>query len=116
LTAVQVVLNSLLELQPSVSSSTQAGGKTEDVVAAIATDLLEQVPAPFNLEEVMKAKADDPSALHVILFQEVERYNMLLVNLRRSCTELLRGIKGLVVMSAGAHDRCEWSTNSSCQL
>jgi hypothetical protein len=30
-----------------------------------------QVPAPFNLEAVMKAKADDPSALHVVLFQEV---------------------------------------------
>lgn len=36
---------------------------------AIATDLLDQVPQPFNLEEVMKAKADDPSALHVVLFQ-----------------------------------------------
>lgn len=33
--------------------------------------LLPQVPAPFNLEAVMKAKADDPSALHVVLFQEV---------------------------------------------
>lgn len=30
-----------------------------------------QVPAPFNLEAVMKAKQDDPSALHVVLFQEV---------------------------------------------
>lgn len=30
-----------------------------------------QVPAPFNLEAVIKAKQDDPSALHVVLFQEV---------------------------------------------
>jgi hypothetical protein len=30
-----------------------------------------QVPAPFNLEAVMKSKQDDPSALHVVLFQEV---------------------------------------------
>jgi dynein heavy chain len=99
--------------------------------------LLPQVPAPFNLEAVMKAKADDPSALHVVLFQEVrrqlraatstpdpshlthtpvcvcvaahacvpcrrqiERYNALLVLVRRSCVELVKGIKGLVVMSA----------------
>lgn len=48
----------------------------------------------------MRAKADDPSALHVVLFQEVERYNALLVGIRRSCVELQRGIKGLVVMSA----------------
>jgi hypothetical protein len=32
-----------------------------------------QVPAPFNLEAVMKAKSDDPSALHVVLFQEVRQ-------------------------------------------
>jgi hypothetical protein len=30
-----------------------------------------QVPGPFNLEAVMKAKQDDPSALHVVMFQEV---------------------------------------------
>jgi hypothetical protein len=32
-----------------------------------------QIPTPFNLEAVMRAKADDPSALHVVLFQEVRR-------------------------------------------
>jgi dynein heavy chain len=31
---------------------------------------------------------------------QVERYNSLLVGLRRSCAELVKGIKGLVVMSA----------------
>lgn len=36
-----------------------------------ASPTLTQVPAPFNLEAVMKAKQDDPSALHVVLFQEV---------------------------------------------
>lgn len=59
-----------------------------------------QTPAPFNLEEVMRAKAEDPSALHVVLFQEIERYNALLVRMRRSCIELQQGLKGLVVMSA----------------
>lgn len=74
----------------------------EETVAAIANDLFEHVPPPFNLEAVMKAKADDPSAMHVVLFQELERYNSLLVRVRRSCSELLKGIQGLVVMSAGA--------------
>lgn len=48
----------------------------------------------------MRSKGDDPSALHVVLFQEVERYNALLVGVRRSCVELQKGIQGLVVMSA----------------
>lgn len=34
------------------------------------------------------------------LCHQVERYNGLLVNIRRSCSELVKGIKGLVVMSA----------------
>ena len=95
----KVLLDSLLGLQPRTGGG-GGGMKREDLVMNIATDLLEQVPQPYNLEEVMKAKADDPSALHVVLFQEVERYNTLLVNVRRSCTELQMGIKGLVVMSA----------------
>ena len=97
----QVVLDSLLSLQPAAAAA-KGRASREETVAAIATDLLDQVPPPFNLEQVMKAKADDPSALHVVLFQEVERYNVLLVRVRRSCAELLRGIQGLVVMSSGA--------------
>jgi hypothetical protein len=31
---------------------------------------------------------------------QIERYNVLLVSVRRSCAELVKGIKGLVVMSA----------------
>lgn len=99
---MQVVLSSLLSLQPSATGG-GGGASKEDTVRAIATDLLEHVPPAFNLEAVMRAKADDPSALHVVLFQELERYNLLLVRVRRSCQELLKGIQGLVVMSAGAH-------------
>jgi hypothetical protein len=32
--------------------------------------------------------------------RQIERYNALLVLVRRSCVELVKGIKGLVVMSA----------------
>ena len=59
-----------------------------------------QVPLPFDLEAVMKSKASDPSALHVVLLQEVERYNSLLVRLRSSCSQVQAGLKGLLVMSA----------------
>ena len=104
-----MVLDSLLSLQPATAAAA-GGASKEALVTAIATDLVDQVPPPFNLEAVMRAKGDDPSALHVVLFQEVERYNVLLVQVRKSCAELLRGIQGLVVMSAGArsalHARC----------
>lgn len=95
----KILLDSLMSLQPKAVAAS-GGMKREDLVMTIATDLLEQVPQPWNLEAVMKGKADDPSALHVVLFQEIERYNMLLVRVRASCVELQKGIKGLVVMSA----------------
>ncbi|MEW5313998.1 MAG: hypothetical protein WDW38_005527 [Sanguina aurantia] len=96
----RVLLDSLLSLQPRSAGEGGAVAKREELVMGIATDLLDQVPQPLNLEEVMRGKADDPSALHVVLFQEIERYNLLLDSVRTSCTELRRGIKGLVVMSA----------------
>jgi dynein heavy chain len=40
------------------------------------------------------------SLLLLLLLLQIERYNMLLVSVRRSCVELVKGIKGLVVMSA----------------
>jgi hypothetical protein len=46
-----------------------------------------QVPAPFNLEAVMKAKSDDPSALHVVLFQEV-----------RACRLPMLGVVQMIAM------------------
>lgn len=71
----KALLDGLLGLAPrGGSTGSTAGGsgrRREELVEAIANDLLDQVPAPFNLEAVMKAKQDDPSALHVVLFQEV---------------------------------------------
>lgn len=56
------------------------------------------------MDAVTQATSSDPSALHVVLQQEVERYNALLNNVRRSCAEVQRGLKGLVVMSADLDD------------
>eukprot|EP00854_Cymbomonas_tetramitiformis_P005380 gene5380-6528_t len=95
----KIMLDSILLLQPA--KDTAAGGmKTEDIVNALCADLLAQVPFVYPLEDIMNAKADDPSALHVVLFQELERYNILLNRIRSQCAELQKGIKGLVVMSS----------------
>jgi dynein heavy chain len=94
-----VVLNSLLSLQPATAGGSDSSG-TDTLVFNVAADLLQQVPQAFNLENVIKSKADDPSALHVVLFQEVERSNALLDKIHASCKELQKGIKGLVVMSS----------------
>eukprot|EP00899_Mesostigma_viride_P014884 jgi/Mesvir1/23397/Mv21091-RA.2 len=93
-----VMLEGIVSLQPRVGGDT-GGVSREDAVHKVAEDLLAEVPELFDLEDIIKAKKSDASALHVILFQEIERYNVLLKRLKSSCTELIKGIKGLVVMS-----------------
>lgn len=89
-------------MQPRVAGG--GGMSREDQVDNTARDLLEQVPLPMNLEETMKAKMDDQSALHVVLFQEVERYNIMLNGVRKDLTELRKAVKGFVVMTAELDD------------
>lgn len=98
-----VVLDSLVGLQPKVAGGA-SGASKDEAVYKICEELLEQVPGPLDLEAIQREKADDPSALHVVLFQEVERYNALLEAVHANCAELQLGIKGLVVMSADLDD------------
>ena len=95
-----ITLESCLSLQPKTAGAGAGGRSPEELVDGIIDDMLSQVPQPFNHEKLMKDKADDPSPLHVTLFQEVERYNILINTLLSSLKLLKRGIKGLVVMSA----------------
>ena len=96
------LLESVLMMQPRVAGG---GGLTrEEQVDNTAKDLLDQVPHPINLEETMKAKMDDQSALHVVLFQEIERYNIMLGGVRKQLTELRKAVKGFVVMTADLDD------------
>jgi len=95
----KTILSSLVSVMPRTSGG--AGGKdTESIVITVLDDLMATVPKEWNLENIMKAKADDPSALHVVLFQEIERYNVLLKRLHHECAETKKGIQGLVVMSS----------------
>ena len=96
------LLESVLMMQPRVSGG--GGISREDQVDNTAKDLLDQVPEPLNLEETMNAKMDDPSALHVVLFQEVERYNIMLNGVRKHLAELRKAVKGFVVMTADLDD------------
>jgi len=100
ITDSQITLDSSLALQPKTGGGGGGGVSADEIVTAVCEDMLTQVPEAFNLEMIMKSKADDPSALHVVLFQEIERYNKLVLQVRSTCAMLIKGIKGLVVMSS----------------
>eukprot|EP00736_Rhodelphis_marinus_P013382 Rmarinus@m.14828 len=91
------MLETVVSLQPVTVS--EGGESNEDRCLSIAVDMETKVPMLFDLEKIKSDKSDDPSALHTVLFQETERYNILLKLVAKSLKEVQLGIKGLVVMS-----------------
>nr|CAD7431480.1 unnamed protein product [Timema monikensis] len=91
-------LATLLALQPRVVSG-EAHSK-EDVTAQVAANIDETVPDIFD-EEVISLKYPVlyEESLNTVLVQEVIRYNKLLSVIHSSIGEMLRALKGLVVMS-----------------
>jgi dynein heavy chain len=68
-------------------------------VMATCDDLLVKVPEPIDWDDIAERNQQDVSPQKVCLLQEIERYNGLLVRLRATIKELIRGIQGFVVIS-----------------
>ena len=71
------------------------------VVSETANSILERVRDPLNLTAVMKKyPVLYEESMNTVLIQEVIRYNRLLSTLKRTLRDMLKALKGLVVMSA----------------
>lgn len=102
------MLDSLLSLSPQVTSPTMTSSTTpgsgdpvqtpEQRVFSIASELLEnRIPNLINRDIAEEA---EQTALQTVLLQEITRYNRLLSIIRSSLRDLLRSLRGEVVMSA----------------
>ena len=89
----------LIELQPQ-SGEGAAGGSREDVISKIASDILEKIPAEFDVLQLRKKYGLDISPTTIVLLQELERFNKLISAMRRSLQTLKRALAGEVGMSA----------------
>lgn len=85
-------------MQPKSSSG---GGQTrEEVMEETAKTILDQVPPPVEIEPVMqKYPVLYEQSMNTVLVQEIIRYNRLLSVIKQSLNDLLKALKGLVVMS-----------------
>jgi dynein heavy chain len=97
------LLSSLLKLQPKKVSGI---GKTrEEIVEEASHKILGQVRDPFPLSEIMaKYPVLYEQSMNTVLVQEVIRYNRLLQTIKTSLNDLLKALKGLVVMSQALED------------
>uniref|UniRef100_A0A8D1UYI8 Dynein axonemal heavy chain 1 n=1 Tax=Sus scrofa TaxID=9823 RepID=A0A8D1UYI8_PIG len=93
------LLGTIVQLQPKSSS---AGGQSrEEIVEDIAQNVLLKVPEPINLQLVMtKYPVLYEESMNTVLVQEVIRYNRLLQVVTQTLRDLLKALKGLVVMSS----------------
>ncbi|XP_052771287.1 dynein axonemal heavy chain 2-like isoform X2 [Mya arenaria] len=93
----RLMFDTLLSLQPQISS---AGGESrEDKVLDLAANIYKQIPENIDYDNTVKILSVDPSPLNVVLLQEIQRFNILLEEIRKSLTDLEMGIQGMIVMT-----------------
>lgn len=93
-----VMLTTLVSLQPAVVAS--GGQSNEDKVFEMAGDMEEKIPNPIDKLAAQKLFLGEMNPLTIVLFQEMDRYNELLVRIKSALKNVRKGVKGLVVMSA----------------
>lgn len=92
------LLDSMIKVQGEGSAT--AGGETDRVLVTLCTDILEKLPDPFDLEAaVLKYPVQYEESMNTVLVQEMERFNRLLHEIQTSLENVVKGIKGIIVMS-----------------
>jgi len=94
-----LLLSSMLIMQPRMGEMGATGG--DDEVMKIAENVLEKdiIPEYIDMEGVRFRLRSDNSPLNYVLNQEAIRYNRLINIVRSSLTDLMRCMKGEIVMT-----------------
>ncbi|KAI8896128.1 dynein heavy chain and region D6 of dynein motor-domain-containing protein [Globomyces pollinis-pini] len=100
------LFESLLTLMPKSSKS--GSGKTrEELLTDLAMMIQARVPKPFLLHVVLKKfPIEYKESMSTVLIQEVIRYNKLLATIHSTVVEMLKALKGLVVLSESLELMC----------
>uniref|UniRef100_A0A3B4Z7I9 Dynein axonemal heavy chain 12 n=1 Tax=Stegastes partitus TaxID=144197 RepID=A0A3B4Z7I9_9TELE len=96
----KLLFDSLLLTQGGGAKGGAASG-SDNTLYDIANDILTKLPANFDTEAaLLKFPVLYEESMNTVLVQEMERYNALCSTIRVSLQNLLKAIKGLVVMDA----------------
>ena len=87
----------LVELQPQ-TGDTGGGMSRDDFISQVASDIQKSLPSQFEMDKI-KRRITDVTPTTVVLFQELERFNMLIKRMNNSLIELGRALIGEVGMS-----------------
>ncbi|XP_053409478.1 dynein axonemal heavy chain 11 [Nycticebus coucang] len=93
------LFRTLLETQPrSATSGDDLGQSTEEKVKNVLDDILEKLPEEFNMAEIMQ-KSSNRNPYVLVCFQECERMNILIQEIRVSLQQLDLGLRGELTLS-----------------
>ncbi|XP_025190774.1 dynein heavy chain 7, axonemal [Melanaphis sacchari] len=82
------------------SGGTDDSDTTENALIATVSDILIKLPNNFDVEAATtKYPAMYAESMNVVLIQEMERFNLLLSVIRKSLQDLIKAIKGSIVMT-----------------
>jgi dynein heavy chain, axonemal len=83
--------------QTSQSSDSK---ESEKLIINMLSDIVGQLPPNFDIEEAqLKFPIDYNESMNTVLVQEMERFNNLLQEIRRTCVNLQDAIAGKIVMT-----------------
>lgn len=100
-TLSDTLFKTIFELQPRDNSDNSGGAKApsrEETVKNLVDDLYDKLPGAFVMSE-LQARTEDRSPYVLVAFQECERMNMLVNEIKRSLKELRSGLKGELTVS-----------------
>lgn len=94
----KVFFESCLLIQGTVSVGDAS--KYDELILSIKADIYDRMPDVFNLEQVQKSyPVVYEESMNTVLLQEMERYNILLTEIKKSLTMLQQAVEGLIVMT-----------------
>lgn len=90
----------LIDTLSSTQVQSTASTSDEDVIIEMVREIQQKLPANFDIELVQqKFPIDYNESMNTVLVQEMERFNILLQEIRTSCKDLHDGILGKIVMT-----------------
>lgn len=106
LNASKNFLSSMNETMTQAESTAQVASKEgEELIMSMLNDIKSQLPSNFDTEQAKKAyPIDYNESMNTVLVQEMERFNNLLTEIRKSCRELEDAILGKVAMTSKHED------------
>lgn len=93
------LFNSFIAVAES-TGGTDDSDSTDKLLTAIASDVLVKLPKNFDVETAeTKYPVMYTESMNTVLVQEMERFNALLSVIRKSLQDLIKAIRGAIVMT-----------------